>query len=150
MKILIIEDDDNKYKNISRVLLKYFPLESITLKKSYNSGLREILKIEYDLILLDMSLPIYENEKSNSLEIKPFTGIDILNQMKRYQKKIRTIVVTQFEIFSTSRGRGEEISITELRKKLEALESQNYKGLVYYDVTSDSWETELIDLIRGE
>lgn len=145
MKILIIEDDENKYKNISKILNKHLTLEEIVIKKSYNSGLRELLKVEYDLILLDMSLPMHENKLS---DIKPFTGIDILNQMKRYNKKTKTIVVTQFEIFSTSKGRCEEISIAELKGKLEALKSENYMGLIYYDVTSDSWETELIERIK--
>lgn len=95
-----------------------------------------------------MSLPIYENIQGvNNFEIRPFAGMDILSQMKRYKKQIPTIIVTQFEIFSLSKDKKDEVSIVELIKHLKKLEYSNYRGLVYYDVTSDSWEKELIDLM---
>lgn len=151
MKVLIIEDDNNKYNNIVRILEEKISLVKVTLKTSYNSGLRELMGSEYDLILLDMSLPIYENLISgSSLDIKPFAGIDILKQMNRYRKSISTIIVTQFETFSLSKGIDEKISINELRLELEKIEDLNYKGLIYYDITSDSWEKQLIDLILDE
>ncbi len=152
MKILIIEDDNNKFKKLLDVFLKkQISQENIILKTSYNSGVRELIKNDYDFLILDMSLPIYENEIGrNNNEIKPFAGIDILNQMKRYEKEIPTVIVTQFEVFSLATNTREEISITELKEKLKELKYQSYRGLIYYDVTSNYWEKDLIELLELE
>lgn len=144
MKILIVEDDSTKYENIAK-LLEENKIETV-LKKSYNSGLNEILEKEYDYLILDMSLPTYDDEY-NIEEIKVFAGIDILKQMKRYKKNIKTIIITQFETFSNPNEWDKKIKINELKEKLENLKNSNYKDIIYYDVSSDLWGKKLIQII---
>lgn len=143
MKLIMIEDDENKYRNIYKILEKN-KIE-VLLKKSYNSGLNEIMLNKYDFLILDMSLPTYD--EYNGGEIKPFAGIDILKQLKRLNKDIKTIIITQFETFSVSKNSNKKISINELKIKLEKMKNENYIGIIFYDLTNDVWEKELLNFI---
>lgn len=139
--ILIIEDDEDKYENLKNYLNLNYKNIKITWKASYNSGLREILKKTNDLIILDMSLPIYDIsvDELNSGTI-PFAGIDILKQNKRFLIDIPVVVITQFETFGTAL---EKVTLKELKNKLEELKNDCYKKLIYYSSSSNSWELEL-------
>ena len=67
---------------LSRLCSDYCNIHGISCKiaKEGQQGLFEILKREYDLILLDISMPEY-------------TGFDILSQLKKQGVRDKTIVV---------------------------------------------------------
>lgn len=78
MNFLIIDDDEYKVNNLT----KYFHKDdSYTIKKSYNSGLRELINNKnniYDCIILDMNFPIFDNE-----QVEVNTGLDVLCELER-------------------------------------------------------------------
>ena len=61
MKILIIEDSELKRKDIERFLKENFPDADVTTAVSYSSGLRKAYKGKFDVVILDNSLPYYED-----------------------------------------------------------------------------------------
>lgn len=141
MNLLIVEDDQNKIKQLSKFIAINFPNISIVEKRAYQSGLEEILKNTYEFIVLDMSLPTYEISPTE-LEGPPknFAGRDILHQMKRKHIYSPTIVVTQFEDFGE---RPNTISLEALNIELKT-KFDFYLGTVFYNASSDNWQKHLL------
>ena len=141
MNTLIVEDDENKRKQISEFLKSEIPDIYIAERKSYQSGLKEILKGNIDLILLDMSMPTYDISSTEAGgRPRPFAGRDILRYMDRKKIKVPVIIVTQFETF----GEAEEtISLSELQTMMEKNHTNTYKGTVYYNASLNSWKDDL-------
>lgn len=143
MKVLIIEDDPNKLGAIISFLEQYCDVEYVT-HTAFQSGLRAILSSAFDLLLLDMSMPVFDAALGHSGgRVLPLAGRDILYQMKRKRIKLRTIIVTQYENF-------DDISLGELHQNLSDEFSENYVGYVYYNVTQDQWRHELAKLLKEQ
>jgi len=60
MRILIIEDDANKAEHIRACVTSRSTVSEVEVRRSFQSGLREAIVSEYDLILLDMTMPSYD------------------------------------------------------------------------------------------
>src|SRR5688572_24536067 len=99
MKILVVEDDENKRVEISQFLQQAYPDVAVELARSVQSGLRYIKNHSPTLILLDMSLPNYDtgpDEPGGTPHI--FGGRELLRQLDRFDINVPAIVITQFEI----------------------------------------------------
>lgn len=143
MRILIIEDDPNKLGAITTFLKQYQDVEYFT-QTAFQSGMRAILSNKFDLLLLDMSMPVFDTTLGHSGgRSLPLAGRDILFQMRRKNIDLRTIIVTQYENF-------DGISLGELHKNLCDEFPKNYIGFVYYNVTQDRWRHELAELLSAE
>lgn len=147
MKILLIEDDKKKIEDIKEFLLTFYNYSSLVIKESYQSGLRELIKEKYDLLLLDMSIPTWDksiNESGGNFE--KFGGYKILKEITRKKKPVDTILITMFDDFGES-----DTSVT--LKHLDELLSDEfpmlYKGVAYYNTREDNWKTELDLLIKS-
>ena len=142
MKILIIEDDNNKLNAISDTLDTCDGLE-IEHQKSYHSGIKALLNNYYDLLLLDMSMPAYDAmDREAGGRPLPLAGRDILFQLRRRKIQIRVIVVTQFEDF-------DGLSLSELDKELASEFQGIYEGYVFYSIMQDGWREQLLSKLRG-
>ncbi|MCP9756853.1 response regulator [Lacihabitans sp. CCS-44] len=146
MKGLLIEDDPNKAKKVLNFLSENFKDIEMNHKISYQSGLQEIFENEFDFILLDMSLPTYDqNSSSSSGKPRNFGGRDILKEMKRYKKHSKVIVVTQYNEFD-----GGSISINELDSQLKTKFDDIYKGYVIYkSQRTEEWQNELSIFLKS-
>ena len=60
VKVLIVEDDRNKANTITSFLQEIYPDIAIEYAMSYQSGVELAISNEYDLLLLDMSIPNYD------------------------------------------------------------------------------------------
>jgi CheY-like chemotaxis protein len=147
MKILLVEDDENKRKQIISFFDDAFPKSSITVARSYQSGLKAITGDRYDLALLDMTMPTFDIDMNESGgRPQAYAGREILRQMQRRGIKTPILVVTQFDRFGENR---DSITLSELDKQLRTDHSENYIGSVYYDVTFSKWREELYRYIQG-
>lgn len=146
MRILLIEDDAHKSSQIISFVQSQVPDSHITLKRSYQSGLKELMMNNHDLILLDMQLPNYDiNPGEDGYKFRKLAGIDILNEIKRKGKAFKIIIITQFETF----GEGEfYIDLDNLKSIL----FKDFKGLyidtVFYNPENTRWQKELIIPIK--
>lgn len=154
MKMLIIEDDEDKLKTLAEFISAEFPGYAIETAKSYNSGLRAIIKGSktYDFILLDMSMPNYDispNEPSGGSP-ESFAGSELLAQMKLRGIKTPTVVVTMFDAFGDNSSK---VSLEQLVEKLAVQFQPTFRGSVYYNPAEDGWRSSLkviINNIRNE
>lgn len=147
MKILIVEDDENKRSQLNSFIESNFPELEVLNAYSIQKGLDYVFDDEVDLIILDMTLPTYDvtpDEPGGGTNI--YGGTDFLSQLDRFDIKIPAIVVTQFEIFGSG---SKTMTLEGLRNLLKKEHSENCYGLVYYNASSETWIGELDSLLRS-
>ncbi|QDT44621.1 hypothetical protein Pan241w_47340 [Gimesia alba] len=84
MLTVIIEDDENKRKQLVNFVKELLPSSEITERRSYQSGLKEILGSTPDLVLLDMSMPTFDvTPKDKGGRTRAYAGRDILEEIDR-------------------------------------------------------------------
>ena len=148
MNILLIEDDDEKLKNIRAFLVTEYPEANVSVARSFASGLRLVIarRTGADVILMDMSMPSFdvsENEPSGGAP-EGFAGRELLAQMKLRGIDIPAIVVTMFDSFGEKANR---ISLEQLTQELRSQYSPPFSDLVYYDSRQEGWRTSLRESI---
>jgi response regulator of citrate/malate metabolism len=145
-KILLIEDDEKKIEDIRAFILDNYPSAELTIKESYQSGLRQIMYHSYDLLLLDMSLPTWERDLESVGSFEKFGGFKIMKEMVRKQVSMNTILITMFDDFGESDSSltlGEIDGI--LRKEFEKF----YKGYIFYNSRESNWKNVLSDKLNA-
>ncbi|MEK4011121.1 response regulator [Peribacillus sp. FSL M8-0224] len=143
MRILVIEDDQQKSEQLIGFLEEHLNNTIIELESSYTNGLRALAIKDYNLLLLDMSLPTFKItvEQSGGKPMS-FAGEEILRQLSRRNIKVPTIVITQYDRFER------DLSLKELRKSIADKSYSNYIDTIYYNTTNDSWKIELMNLLK--
>lgn len=147
MKILLVEDDENKANRLIAFVSEALTAEPIEAVRSYRTGVAKMRSQPFDLILLDMTMPTYEiTADEEGGRPRAFGGRDILRQMDRYSIAVPVIVVTQFERF----GEGSEArSRAELDRELARAHPATYRGMVYYDPSNQEWKDDLMQLANA-
>lgn len=145
INVLLIEDDKKKIEDIKAFLSLYLPKANLVIKESYQSGLRELLFNNYDLLLLDMSIPTWDKSSEESGgNYEKFGGYKILKESTRKKKSVKTILITMFDDF----GEGDtSITLSELDQALEHEFSEIYRGAIFYSSRESNWRDELKLLI---
>tara|TARA_R110000868_G_scaffold261914_1_gene520092 strand:- start:383 stop:811 length:429 start_codon:yes stop_codon:yes gene_type:complete len=141
MKILFIEDNPQKLKQVLNYITDNHANCSVEVRKSYNSGLRELISNdEYSLILLDMSLPNYDIEPGESGgDFEKYAGKYLLNEMYRRDINTNVLVITMYPNYV------DEEFTNELKDNFS-----NYLGVIYYNVKEpDSWKNELTKTLNS-
>lgn len=147
MKVLIVEDDLNKLKQISSYLQGIIEGADISEMKSYQSGLRSAIEQNPDLIILDMSMPTFDlSPIEPGGKFRHYAGRDILKQLKRKCMKSKVIIVTMYESF----GEGEDIlTLDELKNQLENDFKENYLNTIFYQPATSEWKDNLSKIIES-
>lgn len=144
-RILLVEDYEEKAKDIRNFLDEKFPEMTVDNCTSYNSAQEMIFDADkaYDLILLDMSMSTFDlNDDASGGLPEPAAGQNILEGM--YLRNISTpvIVVTMYNIF----GRKE---LSTFDKELKEQYPENYRSYVYYSAQKDDWRNILEQQINS-
>lgn len=146
MRVLIVEDDDNKREQLLRFLRAHFDRAEPWTERSLQSGLRRIRRELPDIVLLDMTLPNYDasaDEPGGATHA--FGGRQFLQQMDRFDIDVPVVVVTQFETF----GQGTTaMDLAELDRSLREEHGNIYRGSVYYHASIHGWEETLLRQMR--
>jgi len=141
MKLLIVEDDENKRKQLQAYIRELSPDAEIVVRNSYSSGLREIVGAKHDVVLLDMTMPTYDiGVDEDGGRPQHYAGRSILQQMQRRSIIRPVIIVTQFDVFGEG---GERLTRHQLDDQLRADHPSIYLGTVYYNPAIDGWKSEL-------
>lgn len=144
-KILLVEDYEEKAKDIQKFLGEKFPKARVDHCTSYNSAQEMIFGTGqvYDLILLDMSMSTFDlNDDASGGLPEPAAGQNILEGM--YLRNIPTpvIVVTMYNVF----GRKE---LATFDKELKEQYPENYRSYVYYSAQKGDWRNLLEQQINS-
>ncbi|WP_157974643.1 hypothetical protein [Lewinella sp. IMCC34183] len=141
MKILLIEDDQKKSHDIVEYLCLTIAEIDVVVKESYQSGIRELIAHNYDLLLLDMSIPTWDksiNEPGGNFE--KFGGIKILKECARRSCLVNTLLITMFSDF----GDGDSsINLAAIDTSLKESYPDYYQGVIYYSSRDENWKLNL-------
>lgn len=134
MRILIIEDDKIKAQDIIRCLKEHHSDVVIDIAASYASGVRQAFREKYDVVIIDNSLPYYENDPDN---IQPDMARVILEECEDLEIHSKSIICSAFE----------QVEKEEYFKNILS-SFKNCLGVVRYDCTENVWKEQLLNLIE--
>lgn len=141
LKILIIEDDDHKCSEITTFLKESFPKIFLKFGKSYQSGIQEATSAQYDLLLLDMSIPNFDiNENEDGGSILKNGGELIIMELIDENVNFKCLILTQYETFND-----ETLDAIDLRLKENC--GDKYIGCIRYSAWKDDWKELLKNAI---
>ncbi len=134
LKILIIDDCNDKVKHISKLLIGECGIldENIVIASDTTTGRKELKNNTFDILILDMNLP-----ESKSSEPSKDGGLNFLekihtNQIPSYPESI--IGITGFkDIFNDSKEHLEKYLLS----------------LVHYDNTSKEWQEQIVNRVNA-
>lgn len=134
IKILIMDDDMNKVIRIKSVLtgMCMVNADNIEVARSLNSGRQKLSKNFYDLLLLDLVLPVDDDDP-----IEPGKSEDFINELYRigrFKKPIYVIGLSQYE--------------EKVVANIEKYENKLWK-LIHYDLQKDDWEQILQNAVEA-
>lgn len=149
MRILVVEDNGNKLRQIRTFVESNYASALVHDATSYTSGLRRIYEEQWDILLLDMTLPVYDSMgQEDGGDKKVVAGEEIMRRMLNRNIIIPTIIITQFDTFGEN-----EISISMLNEKFTSSLADVWYGTVNYEDALNKWKSDLkilIDKILGE
>lgn len=142
MKILFVEDEISKQKQIIAHLNNMFKNYQVSVEKSLMSGINRIHKENFDLVLLDMSLPLYDlcEDVYEINEFEAFAGIDLLEELNRIQFLGKVIVITAFDVIEDSE---KKLNLQQLDEQMKRDYFNIYIGSIHYNSSSLEWKKEL-------
>lgn len=141
MRILLVDDDENKAREISAFVTAEFPHDALSIRRSYQSGLKEILVSPPDVVLLDMTMPNYDvGPRESGGRERRYAGKEVLRQIERRHISLKAIVVTQYEQFEED---GIVVTLKELVQQLESDFPSCFLGAVFYQAANTAWMDEL-------
>jgi DNA-binding response OmpR family regulator len=144
MRVLIVEDDDDKARDLNEFLEAHYVVSEIIVARSFQSGLRAVFAGGIDFVLLDMTMRNFDRSvEEDGGRPHHFAGREILRQMLREEVHIPVIVVTHFDRFGEET---EEVTLSELKAELRH-RFPDYLGTVHYRSNVDDWKTQLKELI---
>lgn len=145
MKILIVEDDVNKLNALTELIHERFPEVVSDSARSLVSGVRRTREWSPDIVLLDMTLPSYDQTTiDDGGATEPFGGVEFLRQMRRFNLSPQVFVVTQFETF----GEGQSLQTREqLASELEGQFPGIFCGMLHYHASLQEWATRLVEFV---
>lgn len=145
-KIILVEDDKKKIQDIREYLEDEYQYKELVVKESYQSGLREILNGDFDLLLLDMSIPTWDKSvESVGGDYQKFGGYMIMKELKRKSKLLPTILISMFDDFGES---DRSITLTQIDEILKEEYPDFYLGAVFYSSGQTGWKSNLKTFIK--
>ncbi len=134
IKILIMDDDTDKTTRIKSVLtgMCMVDVDDIEVARSLNSGRQMLAKNFYDLLILDLVLPIDDDDPIEPGKSEGF--IDELNRIGRLKKPIYVIGLSQYE--------------DKVVANTAKYENKLWK-LIHYDLQKVDWESILQDAVEA-
>lgn len=133
MRILIMDDTTEKTEKIKSVLTGRCMIgeSSITVAKSINSGRSLLSSNLYDLLILDLVMPVNDGEELEA-QGQSERFIDEMSRVGRLNKPTYIIALTQYE---------------EKIREHEQTYSKKLWKLIHYDLKQTVWEEVLQDAV---
>ena len=142
MKILFVEDENIKRRDIMNYLSTDLNINDIDVVHSLMGGMLALKKKNYKMVLLDMSLPLYdingEDEEIN--EFEAFGGIEILDEIERKELDVKVLVITAFDVIEDDT---KKIRLDQLDNQMKENYARFYLVCIHYDQSSLEWKYEL-------
>jgi CheY-like chemotaxis protein len=152
MRILLVEDFVHKRERLCAAL-RHHVGDTLELRSaaSVQSAIHALTEERFDVVVLDMSLPVFEySPVEDGFTHLSFGGRDILDHVSRQVPATPVIVVTAFERFGETE---DAMTLEELDRDLRTEFPEVYRGSVWYRDIEQQWERDLagflLDITKG-
>ena len=143
MKILFVEDDDHKRKSVEDFLRSVICDLSIDVGMSIESGVQLGVDRDYDLILLDMTIPNFDKTDGRNGGISFKNGGEIIvRELLDEGVTFKCAILTQYETFNNE-------TIEEISERIQKKCGENYLGYIKYNILDEEWKDNLIKLFQN-
>jgi CheY-like chemotaxis protein len=142
--VLIVEDVDDKFRDVTRVIEQLFGHDLVLHRATNLNDAEDMLaQAEWSLLLLDLSMDITETKSvDTSSGHASLGGLDILERMSLLRISIPTILVTGFDSFQDSDRFGNTIThLPDVERLAKDWIDASYIGYVRYGPTR--WDKRL-------
>lgn len=140
MKILLVEDDGYKSLAIKQWIESEYLSVEVKVAVSYRDGCIAAIETEYDILILDMSLPIRTQDGGSSKDTIVNGGELIIRELLDEQVSFNALIITQYETFN-----GETIET--INERLKKICGDKFFGCVSYNSQDDSWKVNLKNIL---
>lgn len=145
-RVLLVEDDDGKRDALVDQISSTIPNAQILECNSLISAIRELKKNDFDIIILDVTLPYRDISPARPPgDMHKLGGEEVLRHMERYQTLTPVIVVSQFDTF------GDDLNAKKFSQLITDFSNNfpnQFKAGVYYHASMSDWNDELDRAIR--
>ena len=142
MNILLVEDDEHKMNDIISYIDTLKKSIIVETARSVESGVQAAVDKQYDLILLDMTIPNFDiTEKSDGGKSYKNGGEIIVKELLDEEVAFRCAVITQYETFNNE-------TIDQISQRIRQLCRNDYLGYVKYSTNTESSRQGLKELIE--
>lgn len=139
IKVLIVEDNKEKYERVSQFIESYNKKIQISMCSNLNAARGELIDEYYDLLILDIQLPEFENQG-----VKKDAGLALLQE-------IQFSVVARRRRKTGLKPPGYVLLLTAHDESLKKFEKQFFETIfkvAKYDGVSDSWHAQLVNSLE--
>lgn len=146
MNVLVVEDDEFKVADLLRLLQEMFPEATVTRAASVTSALRAISFGEFDLIVLDMSLPTFDlSGPGGGGSPQGQGGVELLRLARRLKTRGHYIIVTQYPDIEID---GSDVRLPQAARRLSSHLGLNVRACLLYEFDRDDWQLAFKDALR--
>ena len=148
-RILGIEDNDQKWGRVERLLRANVPEAEIVRVTDLFDGERRVEEPGWDLLVLDVSLDIRASARGARGTHDYQAGLKIASRMYYQECEIRTIIVTGFDSFPTGTRTSEKdviLGLEEVDANVRDLLGEHLLATVRYG--GDAWEERFVEALR--
>lgn len=137
-KILLIEDDEFKFNSIRNLVLQFNSKFYIDGARSLVEAVDAINSSEYDLILIDMSIPSHPIVSGEGSPISLLTGgLEVIFELNYLHRSDRCVIITQYpEIEICDKFYSLEESVDAIRENYDCVVS----SCIEYKEDSTAWK----------
>lgn len=147
MRILVIEDDEFKAADILRAIEELSGAIETERAASVTSALRKITTEDYDLLVLDMSLPTFDlSGPGGGGSPQGQGGVEVLRLAKWLGKGAPVVVVTQYPDIEID---GREAPLSSAAARLSERFEIDVKLCILYEFDSDTWRSKFVDVVSA-
>ena len=148
MRVLAIEDNDDKFERVAEIVDSALPTASISRACDLFEAERAIEETGWDLLLLDMTLDLKRGGARRAGTAQDYTGgMKIVGQMYWDELAVPTIIITAFDSFPSPRSGGDEAVIGLESVEREAREKLGNLLIGTVRHGPEGWEDELRALL---
>lgn len=149
MRVLVLEDEDHKVKDLTARLMENDVREDhIIVCGGVTDGVLTVGEMDFDLVVLDMALPTF-SDKTGGRAVgglaQAVGGIEVLRTLHALGKRFKVIVVTQYPDIIVS---GLRVKLANVGKVLSEKYDQRVLGAVLYSYKSQEWASAFDALFR--
>ncbi|ELA8088728.1 hypothetical protein ACYVMA_004307 [Vibrio parahaemolyticus] len=146
-KILLVEDGDYKSKSVLNYLESDLFCNNVDVVVSYSSAVRSLASGAYELAIIDMSLPTFDQNKDElNNDFRALAGLDIARQISRRNIEVNFVFLTQYESLSTADN---SMSLNEINDFAKEKYPNRFKGAIFYEHSGSQWKEKLKEFVAN-